>query len=111
VLSGLWGILAAGSFFLSQVNMIVPGMPLSLVVRSFGQGFLLLFFYLFISIAIVIYAFLSIRNQAIRFKVTHGFLLVTFILGGLAIIPGSSTGPVFIPTAIGTLASAFLIRG
>jgi hypothetical protein len=110
LLAGLWGIVVALLFAVSQIQMISPDTPLNLVVQSNGLGFL------YLTVQLVAFALLSVVVYAAIVRSPYSsmwpnfFILVSILFIALSLIPGSTVGIPILPAAVGMLASGLLLK-
>ena len=110
LLAGLWGIVVPLLFLTSQIQMISPGTPLSLVLQSDGLGFLYLALHLVTFALLTIVSYSAINRRPHRNVWPNFFILGSILFIGLSLIPGSTIGMPILPAAVGMLASGLILR-
>lgn len=110
ILAGLWGIVITLIFTFSQIRMISPRTPVSVVLQSQSLGFLYLALHLVIFAFLTITAYSAIRMRPGRNIWSKVFIPVSIVLIGLSLIPGSTIGIFILPAAVGLLVGGVFLR-
>jgi hypothetical protein len=110
LLAGLWGIVIALVFAVSQIQMISPNTPSNLVLQSNGLGFLYVAVQLVAFAILIIVAYAAIARRPYSRVWPNFFILVSILFIALSLIPGSTIGIPILPAAVGMLASGILLK-
>lgn len=110
VLAGVWGIVITILFMVSQIRMILPGTPLNVILGSDSGDFLFLGFHLAAFVLLLIIAISVIRSNSQSIFWAWLVIVLSIIIIGLSLIPGSTIGFPILPGGVGMLVSGFLLN-